>query len=85
MELTHQFSSLFTETASTANLTQHHIKITSEEPVRSNPYPVPCSLRASLKKDVCDMIKMGVIRESNSPAVCVASCSRKDEQDMNGL
>lgn len=31
------------------------------------------------------MIKMGVIRESNSPAVCVASCCRKDEQDMNGL
>ena len=66
MDLANQFSSLFTEAPGTTDLTQHHIKLTSDEPVRSRPYPVPYSMRASLKKDIADMIKMGVIRESDS-------------------
>ena len=38
-----------------------------DEPVQSKPYLVPYSMRESLKKDINDMMKMGVIRESNSP------------------
>ncbi|KAL9958151.1 hypothetical protein ACROYT_G035126 [Oculina patagonica] len=67
LNLAHQFSSLFTEAPGTTNLVQHHIKLTSVEPVRSKPYPVPYSLRESLKEDINNMIKMGVVRESNSP------------------
>ena len=33
---------------------------------RSRPYPVPYSMRESLRRDIADMIKMGVIRESSS-------------------
>ena len=66
MDLANQFSSLFTEAPGTTDLAQHHIKLTSDEPVRSRPYPVPYSMRESLKKDIADMIKMGVIRESDS-------------------
>ena len=58
---------LFTEAPGTTDLVQHHIKLTSDEPVRSRPYPVPYSMRESLRKDIADMIKMGVIRESSSP------------------
>ena len=67
LDLAYQFSSLFTEAPRTTNLVQHHIKLTSDEPVRSKPYPVPYSLRESLREDGDDMIRMGVIRESNSP------------------
>ena len=67
MDLANQFSSLFTEAPGTTDLAQHHIKLTSDEPVRSRPYPVPYSMRESLKKDIADMIKMGVIRESDLP------------------
>ena len=56
-----------TEAPGTTDLAQHHIKLTSDVPVRSRPYPVPYSMRESLKKDITDMIKMGVIRESDSP------------------
>ena len=66
MDLAHQFSSLFTEAPGTMNLVQHDIKLTSDETVRSRPYPVPYSLRESLREDVDDMIRMGVVRESNS-------------------
>ena len=66
-DLAKQFTNLFTEAPGTTDLVQHHIKLTSDEPVRSRPYPVPYSMRESLRKDIADMIKMGVIRESSSP------------------
>ena len=67
LDLAQEFSNLFTDAPRTTNLVQHHINLTSSEPVRSKPYPVPYSMRESLKKDIDDMMKMGVIRESNSP------------------
>ena len=79
MDLANQFSSLFTEAPGTTDLAQHHIKLTSDEPVRSRPYPVPYSMRESLKKDIADIIKMGVIRESDSPyASPVVVVKKKD-------
>ena len=61
------------------NLVQHHINLTPNEPVRSKPYPVPYSMRESLKKDIDIMMKMGVIRESNSPyASLVVVVKKKD-------
>ena len=79
MDLANEFQSLFTEAPGTTSLAQHHIKLTSDQPVRSRPYPVPYSLRESLKKDVTDMMKMGVIRESSSPyASPVVVVKKKD-------
>ena len=79
MDLANQFSSLFTEAPGTTDLAQHHMKLTSDEPVRSRPYPVPYSMRELLKKDIADMIKMGVIRESDSPyASPVVVVKKKD-------
>ena len=66
VDLANEFESLFTEAPSRTSLAQHHIKFTSNQPVRSRPYPVPYSLRESLKKDITDMMKTGVIRESSS-------------------
>ena len=81
MDLANEFQSLFTEAPGTTSLAQHRIKLTSDQPVRSRPYPVPytCSLRESLKKDITDMMKMGVIRESSSPyASPVVVVKKKD-------
>ena len=79
MDLANQFLSLFTEAPGTTDLAQHHIKLTSDEPVRSRPYPVPYSMRESLNKDIADTIKMGVTRESSSPyASPVVVVKKKD-------
>ena len=61
LDLAQEFSSLFTEAPGTTNLVLHHINFTSNEPVRSKPYPVPYCVRESLKKDIDDMIKIRVI------------------------
>ena len=66
-DLAKQFTKLFTGAPGTSDLVQHHIKLTLDEPVRSRPYPVPDNSRESLRKDVADIIKMGVIREPSSP------------------
>ena len=79
IDLASQFQSLFTDAPGTTSLAQHHIKLTSDQPVRSRPYPVPYSLRESLKKDITDMMTMGVIRESSSPyASPVVVVKKKD-------
>ena len=87
MDLANEFQSLFTEAPGTTNLAQHHIKLTSDQPVRSRPYPVPYSLRESLK-DITDMMNMGVIRESSSPyasPVVVVKKKRQHKSCMHGL
>ena len=38
-DLAKQFTNLFTEAPGTTDLVQHHIKLTSDKPVRSRPYP----------------------------------------------
>ena len=45
MDLGNEFQSLFTEAPGTKSLAQHYIKLTSDQPVRSRPYPVPYSLK----------------------------------------
>lgn len=78
-DLAKQFANLFTEAPGATDLVQHHIKLVSDEPVRSRPYPVPYSIRESLRRDIVDMIKMGVIRESSSPyASPVVVVKKKD-------
>ena len=76
MDLANEFQSLFTEAPGTS-LVQHHIKLTSDQPVRSRPHPVLYSLTESLKKDITDMMKMGVIRQSSSPYACLSWLLRK--------
>ena len=79
MDLSNELQSLFTKAPGTTSLARHRIKLTSDQPVRSRPYPVPCSLRESLKKDITDMMKMGVIRKSSSPyAPPVVVVKKKD-------
>ena len=77
--LVQEFSSLFTEASRTMNLVQHHINLTSDEPIRSKPYSVPYSMRESLKKDINDMMKMGVISESNSPYASPVMIAKKND------
>ena len=80
MDLANEFQSLFTGAQGTTSFAEHHIKLTSDQPVRSRPYPVSFSLRESLKKDIADMMKMGVIRESSSPyALPVVVFKKKDD------
>ena len=66
LSLVEKFSDVFTDQPGCTNLIEHEIKVTSNDPVRSSPYVVPFAVRDSLKKDIEEMLQMGVIRRSNS-------------------
>ena len=61
-----KYNEIFTDVPGTTTLAEHTIPLTTDEPVRCKPYPIPYTVRESLKKDVQDMLDMNVIRPSTS-------------------
>ena len=49
------------------DIVQHQVKLTSNTPVRCKPYRLPYVTRQVLKKDIREMLELGIIRESKSP------------------
>ena len=45
---------------------KHEIELTENIPVRSRPYPLPYAMRENLKKEIEDILSLGIIRKSNS-------------------
>ncbi|XP_068235502.1 uncharacterized protein [Palaemon carinicauda] len=66
-ELVREYEDIFTDIPGTSNKGEHKIELTSHEPVRSKTYRVPYGVRASLRKEIKDMLDMGIIQESASP------------------
>jgi hypothetical protein len=53
----------------TCELTAPTITTTTEKPICVKPYPIPEKLRSELKRQIGEMIKIGVLKESNTPWV----------------
>ena len=62
-----KYDKVITNTPGRTSVETHAIKLVSSEPVRVKPYPIPYALRETIKKEVDEMLKLGVIRESKSP------------------
>jgi len=46
---------------------EHTIKLTTDEPIRRKPYPVPFSMIDEVNTDITKMIDMGILESSESP------------------
>ena len=66
-QLLGNFREVMTDLPGQTSLAQHDIKISSTEPIRSKPYPLPYALRDTVNKEVDDMLHMGIIEISDSP------------------
>ena len=62
-----EFRDIFSDKPGNTRLEQHSIKLTSEEPIRSRPYPTPYSMREVIKSEVDKMLELGVVEKSDSP------------------
>ena len=83
-DITFQFPYCFRETPDELDSTyiEHEVNLSSTEPIKSKPYPLPYSARENLKHDIDEMIKLGVIRESKSPyAAPVVIVKKPDGSD----
>lgn len=56
-----------TEKPGLTNLVEHRIPVTTATPVRSRPYTIPYSCRERLKKEIDDMVEMGIAERADTP------------------
>ena len=61
------FHDVMTDLPGKTSITAHDIKLTSDEPIRSRPYPLPHALRDTVQDEVKTMLEMQVIEPSESP------------------
>ena len=73
------FQSVFSDNPGRTNLIQHKIELTSSQPIRCKPYPLPYNMRESLREDIQNMLDMGVIRPSQSPYAAPVVLVRKKD------
>ena len=57
------FRDVMTDLPGTTNLGVHDIKLRSDDPVRSKPYPTPYALTETIKSEVETMLKMNIIEK----------------------
>ncbi|CAG2250028.1 unnamed protein product [Mytilus edulis] len=66
-ELLFSFPEVFTDSPGCTDLLGHDIKLSSETPVRTKPYPIPYSMLDTVNAEVSKMLDLGVIEASTSP------------------
>ena len=66
-KLLRTYSDIFSNKPGCTDIAEHKILLTDSNPVRAKTYPVPYSLRETVKEELADMVKLGVIEPSDSP------------------
>nr|XP_034320976.1 uncharacterized protein LOC117687844 [Crassostrea gigas] len=73
------FSDVFTDIPGMTNLVEHKIVVTSSEPVRVKPYPIPFSTEKTITEEVQKMLQLNVIGPSSSPYSAPVVIARKKD------
>ena len=76
-----RYTEVFLDIPGKTEMVEHEIDLTDNNPVRSRPYPLPYALRENFKREIEDMLSLGIIRESNSPFACPIVIVKKDGSD----
>ena len=66
-QLLQKHAAVLTDLPGQTTITKHDIKLTSLDPIRSKPYPLPHALRDTVKDEIKSMLEMGVIEQSDAP------------------
>ena len=73
---------VFSDIPGKTDMIEHKIELTDNTPVRSRPFPLPYAMRENLKREIEDMLSLGIIRESNSPfASPIVIVKKKDKSN----
>ena len=67
MNMLKNYDDVFSDMPGSTNLVEHCIEVVNDNPVRSKPYPIPYALRETLRKEVQQMVDLGIVRASSSP------------------
>ena len=74
-KLLEEFKDIFSDVPGKTTLGEHKIELTTKEPIRVRPYPMPFAKRQAVQEEVDKMLEAGIIEPSrseyNSPIVLV--------------
>lgn len=77
--LVKEFADILTDVPGHTNLAQHTVHLKTDEPIHSRPYPIPQSMKETIRDEVKTMLEMKVIEPSTSPyAAPVVIVPKKD-------
>ena len=62
-----EYSDVLSDLPGRTTLAEHHINLTSNDPVRMKPYPLPFTMKEVVSDEVRKMLQMGIIESSDSP------------------
>lgn len=65
-KLLEEYSDVLNDIPGSTELVEHEVRLTSDEPVRLKPYPVPHALKEGIKQEIESMLKLGIIEPSES-------------------
>src|SRR6218665_1062487 len=60
-ELLREYGDIFSDVPGRTELAEHEIKLTSDRPVRSKPYPTPYNLQKEIDKEIDVMLESDII------------------------
>ena len=60
------FSEVFTDVPKQTQVIECDLHLTTDDPIRSKPYPVPQAVRDTMKKEINDLLSLGTIQRSTS-------------------
>ena len=61
-----KYEYILTDVPKHTNIIECDLQLTTSEPIRSKPYPVPHALKETMRNEIRDMLSLGVIERSNS-------------------
>ncbi|PIK41284.1 hypothetical protein BSL78_21861 [Apostichopus japonicus] len=65
-KLLNEYTDVLTDLPGKTDLLEYAVTLTTDDPVRSRPYPAPHALRETIKSELDAMLRMGVIEPSTS-------------------
>ena len=73
------YNDIITDVPLHTNAIQCDIKLTTDDPVRCKPYPIPYARRQLVRDEIDKMLKLGIIERSDSPyAAPIVMVQKKD-------
>ncbi len=73
------FSEVFSDNPGETNLVEHHIELSSNEPLKSKVYPLPFSVKTVIDDEISKMLELDVIEPSESAYVSPIVLVRKKD------
>lgn len=81
-ELLGRFSEVFSETPGLTHQYEHEIRLRDEQPFFKNPYPVPMCYRSEARKQINEMVDMGIIEPAQTEFVSPLTIVTKKDKSI---